>query len=164
VRPSSDAPACGTSNHSLLAADLHARPVAASPATLPRHRGTRSVAASALPGGSGSDAGAADADSPTAALLALAAQQRGVTGKVLRWSDAAGLETLPASEYISDLEGEVRRLRDTLASLQRAGEGRNALLEELKAMEPSNLAELTTRAVRAPARQVPHVCEKPGMF
>jgi hypothetical protein len=109
----------------------------------------RSVAASALPSGSSSEAGAVDTESPSAALLALSAQQRGVTGAVLRWSDAVGLETLPASEYISDLEGEVRRLRDTLASLQRAGEGRNPLLEELKAMEPSNLAELTTRAVRA---------------
>lgn len=82
-------------------------------------------------------------------------QQRGVSGAVLRWSDATGLETLPAGEYISDLEGEVRRLRETVAAMQRAGEGRNALLEELKAMEPSNLAELTTRAVRAcsaPAR------------
>ena len=78
-----------------------------------------------------------------------ASQQRGVSGAVLRWSDAAGLETMPAGEYIADLESEVRRLRDTVAALQRAGEGRNPLLEDLKAMEPSNLSELTTRAVRA---------------
>jgi hypothetical protein len=79
-------------------------------------------------------------------------QQRSVSGAVLRWSDATGLETMPASEYIADLEGEVRRLREALASLQRASEGRNALLEDLKAMEPSNLSELTTRAVRCDRR------------
>jgi len=111
----------------------------------------RSVAGPALLGGL--DAAAAGAASLPAMLPG--SQQRGVSGAVLRWSDATGLETLPAGEYISDLEGEVRRLRETVAAMQRAGEGRNALLEELKAMEPSNLAELTTRAVRAcsaPAR------------
>ena len=109
----------------------------------------RSVSATALPGGV-SELSAAGASA--AALLPLASQQRGVSGAVLRWSDATGLETLPAGEYIADLEGEVRRLRDALASMQRAGEGRNPLLEDLKGMEPSNLAELTTRAVRCRPR------------
>ena len=101
----------------------------------------RSVAAPALPGG-------LEAASAVPAMLPVS-QQRGVSGAVLRWSDATGLETLPAGEYIADLESEVRRLRDTVAAMQRAGEGRNPLLEDLKAMEPSNLSELTTRAVRS---------------
>ena len=105
----------------------------------------RSVAAPALPGGLEATTGASSA---LPAMLPTS-QQRGVSGAVLRWSDASGLETLPAGEYIADLESEVRRLRDTVAALQRAGEGRNPLLEDLKAMEPSNLSELTTRAVRA---------------
>ena len=105
----------------------------------------RSVAAPALPGGLEAATGASSA---LPAMLP-PSPQRGVSGAVLRWSDASGLETLPAGEYIADLESEVRRLRDTVAALQRAGEGRNPLLEDLKAMEPSNLSELTTRAVRA---------------
>ncbi len=115
------------------------------------------MTATALPGGGGDDGASGGLAGTAAALTSLATQQRSVSGAVLRWSDAAGLETLPAGEYISDLESEVRRLRDTLAAMQRAGEGRNALLDDLKAMEPSNLAELTSRAVRA-ARLLAHGC------
>ena len=38
------------------------------------------------------------------------------------------------------------RLREKLEALQRASAGRNELLEDLKALEPSNMAELTARA------------------
>jgi hypothetical protein len=69
-----------------------------------------------------------------------------VRGNVLLWSDEDGSRSQQAEEYIQDLEGEVARLRESLAALRRASDGRNELLETIRQMEPSNLAELTARA------------------
>ena len=65
---------------------------------------------------------------------------------MLLWSDEDGSRSQQAEEYIQELEGEVARLRESLAALRRASDGRNELLETIRQMEPSNLAELTARA------------------
>ena len=61
-------------------------------------------------------------------------------------SGAPQSTALQQDTYVLDLEREVARLRDEVASLQRGVAGRNELLEELRALEPANLAELTANA------------------
>lgn len=65
---------------------------------------------------------------------------------MLLWSEKDGSRAKPVAAYITELEGEVARLRESLAVLRRASDGRNELLETIRQMEPSNLAELTAHA------------------
>lgn len=63
-----------------------------------------------------------------------------------RSSTSEGKQLVPASAYIDDLEREVVRLREELATVKRCLAGRNELLDDLHALEPTNLAELTSSA------------------
>jgi len=94
----------------------------------------------ALPGASLNPQGAGD-------KYAAGVQKVGVEGKVVRWNETHERpEHLDVEEYLARLEGEVDVLREQLTSSQRAGEGRNKILEYLKGLEPANMNELTGNA------------------
>jgi len=98
-------------------------------------------ATAASAGGSGSGGGSRSLPTDAEGV-----QKRGIEGEVLRWSDEEGVRRTGAMEYIDELEGQVRLLREELAAQQRAGRDRNSLLEYLKSLEPANLQALSASA------------------
>ncbi|KAL6773854.1 hypothetical protein ACKKBG_A22770 [Auxenochlorella protothecoides x Auxenochlorella symbiontica] len=76
------------------------------------------------PGGEGSPAAPGAGPDPG---YARGSQQLGVTGEVLRWHLAAGRESMPASEYIRQLEREVEQHRAAAAAAPRSPPGHELL-------------------------------------
>lgn len=74
-------------------------------------------------------------------------QQRDVSGLVALPGSGPtdGKQLVPAGAYIHHLEREVLRLREELASVKQGVAGRE-LLDDLQALEPANLTELTSSA------------------
>jgi len=70
------------------------------------------------------------------------AQKTRVQGEVVRWHYETGVESMPAVQYMDELEDEVIMLRGQLED-QRAEVGGNDLLDYIKSLEPSTLEELT---------------------
>lgn len=72
--------------------------------------------------------------------------QKKVSGEVIRWHKETGPESMDASQYIELLEAEISQLQEQMDQNSKVANGRNELLDYLKALEPQNLQELTTGA------------------
>lgn len=75
-------------------------------------------------------------------------QRKDLEGHVLRWNlEQEDVETTPVSDYIDELEREIRALKRYVEENAKAGRGpEHNLLLYIKTLEPQNLHELTTSA------------------
>eukprot|EP00803_Ostreobium_quekettii_P001456 evm.model.scf_161.11 EVM.evm.TU.scf_161.11 scf_161:104525-107709(-) len=73
------------------------------------------------------------------------AQKTKVQGDVVRWNDETGAESMPAVEYMVQLEEEVKMLRCQVGE-QHADIGRNDLLAYIKSLDTPALEALTEGA------------------